>query len=83
MTGLRTVVTRIVQCGITEGDILINDTAPTEKIVPKDVDLILMYAARFYDSGTEAQTALIDWLNSKQNEPKALFHCDTNGICLP
>ncbi|SPF43697.1 conserved hypothetical protein [Candidatus Sulfopaludibacter sp. SbA4] len=83
MTGLRTVVTRIVQCGITEGEIWINGSFLTEKIDPKDVDLILMYAARFYDSGTEAQTALIDWLNSKQNEPKALFHCDTNGICLP
>jgi hypothetical protein len=77
MAGFRAVIDRIIQCGIAQGEIWVNGSFLTEKIDAGDVDFCLLVPSRFYDSGTDKQRATIDWLNSRENEPKRLFHCDT------
>jgi hypothetical protein len=60
-------------------DIWLNGSFLTEKIDPADVDLVALIPARFYDNGTDAQRALIDWLTSTENQPRTQFHCDTHA----
>jgi hypothetical protein len=75
MAGFREVIDRIVGCGI-ECELWINGSFLTEKIDPKDVDFRVMFPTRFYDSGTERQREVIDWLNRSDDEPKRLYRCD-------
>jgi hypothetical protein len=78
MQGLREVLGRIVGVGI-PFEVWVNGSFLTEHIDPRDVDLVLWYPARFYDSGTTEQQAAIDWLTSNDNEPMKLHRCDTHA----
>jgi hypothetical protein len=75
MVGLHTILKRIAAVGIT-GEIWLNGSFVTEKIDPSDCDFVAMIPAEFHDAGTVAQRAMIEWLISKENEPKKLFKCD-------
>jgi hypothetical protein len=46
----------------------------TEKINPKDVDVVLKVAGTVYDSGTPEQRAAIDWVIDNQ---KLTLHYDS------
>ncbi len=48
----------------------------TEKIDPKDADLVLVLHETFDVKASEAQLAIWDWWDDSP-EPKALFRCDT------
>jgi hypothetical protein len=78
MSGFRQTVKRIVDCGI-GGELWINGSFLTKKIDPADIDFCAMIPCRYYDSGTPAQRDVVDWLQSRQNEPKTLYLCDTNA----
>ena len=75
MAGLHTILKKIVAVGIT-GEIWLDGSFVTEKIDPSDSDFVAMIPAEFHDAGTEEQRAVIEWLISKENEPKKSFKCD-------
>jgi hypothetical protein len=75
MAGLNYVLTRIIAAGVT-GEVWLNGSFVTEKINPSDCDFVALIPAEFYDSGTQAQRSVIEWLISKENEPKKRFKCD-------
>src|SRR5579862_7097575 len=76
MTGLRQVVKRITDSGIS-CDVWLNGSFLTEKIDPADVDLVALVPAQFYDAGTSDQRATLEWLTS--NDPKKLHRCDSHA----
>jgi len=80
MRNFRTVLQRILQAGI-GGEIWINGSFMTEKIDPADIDFFVNIPSHYYDSGTDEQVAVIDWLISRENEPKRMFLCDTD-VCF-
>jgi hypothetical protein len=75
MAGLKATLEKIAASGIA-GDVWLNGSFVTEKIDPTDSDVVLMIPATFYESGTDAQKHIIDWLTSRDEEPKKLFKCD-------
>jgi hypothetical protein len=78
MEGFRDVLKRIVRCGL-RGELWINGSFLTEKIDPPDIDCVAMIPSQFYDDGSPVQKDVIDWLQSKANEPKRLYLCDTSA----
>lgn len=47
----------------------------SQRIDPLDVDIVALINAAFAE--TPAQTALLEWLTSRENEPRRLYRCDT------
>jgi len=80
MKGFREVLRRIVSAGI-HGELWINGSFLTEQIDAPDVDFFAIIPAHFYDSGTDEQLAVLEWLISKENEPKRKLRCDTD-VCF-
>ena len=78
MAGLREVATRITRTGIS-CSVWVDGSFLTEKIDPWDVDLVAFIPARFYDDGAPEQLAVVDWLTSRDNEPRKLYRCDTHA----
>jgi hypothetical protein len=75
MDGLEAVVTTLVDAGIV-GDLWINGSFTTEKIDPKDTDVVLHVDGHsMYECGTQQQRRVIDWIiiNLKESE----FRCDS------
>lgn len=56
-------------------EVWIDGSFLTEKINPKDADLVLVLAENFENAATDEQLAIWDWWD--ELEPKTLFHCDT------
>lgn len=52
----------------------------TEKIDPKDVDLVLVLPEGFDQRATDEQLAVWDWWDDPENEPGKLFQCDTFSL---
>jgi hypothetical protein len=63
MIGLEGVVARLVQSGVV-GEIWVNGSFLTEKIDPKDVDILLHVEADFYNNASVEERAAIDWVGS-------------------
>jgi len=78
MTGLRQVVARITESGIS-CVLWIDGSFLTEKIDPGDVDLVALVPSRFYDNGTDEQRAVAEWLSGSHNQPKKLHRCDDSA----
>lgn len=75
MTGLETIVARLVAAGIV-GDLWINGSFVTEKIDPEDTDVVLhVDGLQMYECGTHEQRAAIDWIIS--NLKNTELHCDS------
>jgi hypothetical protein len=75
MAGLKATLEKVASSGL-KGEAWLNGSFITEKIDPADSDIVLMIPAVFYESGTDAQKHIIDWLTSNEDEPKKLFRCD-------
>jgi hypothetical protein len=73
MAGLRSFVRRLQDVGI-KGDIWIDGSFLTEKIDPKDVDVVLVIQAADYDYGNDETRAAIDWVVANQ---KNSLRCDS------
>ncbi len=74
MAGFEAIYERIVTAGIF-GELWIDGSFLTKKIDPDDIDVLLLMPSVF-EYGTEEQDALIDWLTSKEDDPKQSFRCD-------
>lgn len=75
MAGIETVVARLVDVGII-GDLWVNGSFVTEKINPKDTDVVLSVdGEQMYELGKIEQREVIDWIigNLKNTELK----CDS------
>ena len=75
MAGLETVVSRLVTAGIV-GDLWIDGSFITEKINPKDTDILLhIDGLSMYECGTHEQRDAIDWIirNLKNTD----LNCDS------
>ncbi|WP_279358197.1 DUF6932 family protein [Methylobacterium indicum] len=77
MSGLREFIDKLKISGIV-GKIWIDGSFITQKIDPKDVDLVLIFDGTIYDSGDDKLRSTIDWVNS--NLKKAL-KCDSY-VCM-
>lgn len=56
-------------------EVWVDGSLLTEKIDPKDADLVLILSEDFQNTATEEQLAIWEWWD--ELEPKAHFHCDT------
>jgi hypothetical protein len=52
----------------------------TEKIDPKDADVVLVLPEDFENTATEEQLGIWDWWDDTHNDPKSLFKCDTFSL---
>lgn len=71
--GLKTFVERLEKDGVA-GELWLDGSFLTEKIDPKDVDVILKVEGAVYDGGTPEQREAIDWVIANQ---KLTLHCDS------
>lgn len=74
--GLVTLVQTLETAGV-PGHLWIDGSFLTEKIDPKDVDVILKVDGSVYNSGTPEQRAAIDWVNANQ---KLTLKCDSYAL---
>ncbi len=70
--GLAAFVERLEKDGV-PGEIWLDGSFLTEKINPKDIDIVLKVAGAVYDAGTPEQRAAIDWVVENQ---KLTLHCE-------
>lgn len=74
MDGLAQFVQRMIDAKI-PGDLWLDGSFLTEKIDPKDVDLVVAIDGdAIYDNGTPEQRAALDWAIANQ---KATLRCDS------
>lgn len=71
--GLKKFVERLETDGV-EGELWLDGSFLTEKINPKDVDVVLRIDGGLYNSGTVEQRAAVDWVIANQ---KAALKCDS------
>jgi hypothetical protein len=74
--GLVTFVTTLEAAGV-PGELWLDGSFLTEKIDPKDVDVILKVDAIIYNSGTQEQRDAIDWVIANQ---KQTLRCDSYAL---
>jgi len=63
MIGLEDVVTHLEGAGVI-GEVWIDGSLLTQKIDPKDVDILLYVQADFYNRASPEQRAAMDWITS-------------------
>jgi hypothetical protein len=73
MAGLLSMIDRLVNDGI-KGVLWIDGSFTTQKINPKDVDVVLKSPAADYDSGNPEYRETVDWVISNL---KATHTCDS------
>lgn len=73
MSGLRTFVQRLEEDGV-KGKLWIDGSFLTEKIDPKDVDILLLYDGVAYNTGAVAAHDRVDWVIANQ---KDTLKCDS------
>ncbi|MGH6847122.1 MAG: DUF6932 family protein [Methylocella sp.] len=73
MDGLTEFMQRIVDAKV-PGEMWANGSFLTEKIDPKDVDIIVRVNGTIYDNGTAEQRGAIDWAIANQ---KTTLNCDS------
>lgn len=73
MNGLTTFVQRLIDSAVT-GEIWVDGSFATEKIEPKDVDVLLRCQGALYNNGTADQRAAINWVIDNQ---KPTLRCDS------
>ena len=73
MQGLRTFVQRLHEDGV-EGQLWIDGSFLTEKIDPKDVDVLLLYDGVAYNAGSKVARDRVDWVIANQ---KHTLSCDS------
>jgi hypothetical protein len=71
MDGLEAVVARVVSIGI-EGELWVDGSFVTEKIDPRDADIVLRIAAELY--GVPEKREVINWINSNLKDS---HRCDS------
>jgi hypothetical protein len=76
MNGLRQFVKRMDDARIV-GELWLDGSFLTEKIDPKDVDVLLRVDGALYNSGTTEQRQAIDWVIANQ---KATLKCDSYAL---
>jgi hypothetical protein len=76
MDGLRVFVQRLLGVGI-RGDLWLDGSFFTEKIDPKDVDVVLRIDAVIYNTGSIEIRAAIDWVIANQ---KSTLKCDSYAL---
>lgn len=74
--GLRYFVERLVGDGVV-GDLWLDGSFLTEKINPKDVDVVLRIDEKVYNSGTPEQRGAVDWVIANQ---KLTLKCDSYAL---
>lgn len=57
-----------------DGELWLDGSFLTEKIDPKDIDIVLRINAEIYNSGDADTRAIIDWVIENQ---KLALHCDS------
>jgi hypothetical protein len=65
--GLTTFHGRLIDAGVA-GELWIDGSFLTEKIDPKDVDVVVRCSHALYDAGTEPQRVALDWVNENQSD---------------
>jgi hypothetical protein len=73
MQGLKTFVQRLEEDGV-KGELWIDGSFLTEKIDPKDVDVLLRYDGVAYNTGPAAAHKRVDWVIANQKET---LKCDS------
>ncbi len=63
MDGLEKVIAKLTAAGI-QAEIWVNGSFLTAKRDPDDTDIVLRVDASVYDSGTDGQRAVLDWVKS-------------------
>ena len=63
-----------------EGELWIDGSFLTTKIDPDDIDFIALIPQWFRLHGTVEQQSYIEWMISKEDEPRALFMCHTEVL---
>ncbi len=73
MQGLEQFIDHLLAANIT-ADVWLDGSFLTEKIDPKDVDIVVRCNADQYDNGTAEQRAVLDWVIDNQ---KVSLKCDS------
>jgi Family of unknown function (DUF6932) len=79
MTSLWTLVGCLSRWDMGE-ELWIDGSFLTEKIDPKDADLVLILPENFESTASDEQWAILDWWDNGGNEPGIFFRCDTFSI---
>ena len=78
MAHLRALCVRLCSWGAGE-ELWLNGSFLTEKIDPKDTDVVLVIEEHFQDHATPEQLELLKWWDDS-NEPRELFRCDNFSL---
>jgi hypothetical protein len=76
MQGIRQFIGRLATVGLT-AEVWLDGSFLTEKIEPKDVDVLVKCSALEYDAGAPEQCAAIDWVIANQ---KVSLKCDSYAL---
>lgn len=79
MAGFTAILERVDAVGMV-CEVWLDGSFTTEKLEPDDVDFIVIAAARYRMEGTKEQAELIEWLISREDEPKHVFRCHTDVV---
>jgi hypothetical protein len=79
MTGLWTLSACLIRWGVGE-ELWVDGSFLTEKIDPKDADLVLVLAENFENVATDEQLGVWDWWDDAADEPKLMFRCHTFSV---
>lgn len=74
MSGLEAVIEALRKQGVV-GEVWVDGSFVTEKINPKDSDILLHVEGNFYDNATPEQRAVVDWVNDEDLETP--YDCDS------
>ncbi len=73
MAGLEAAVKKLIDVGI-QGELWVDGSFLTEKIDPKDVDLLLRINAEFADNATKEQEETLEWFEKGLSD---FYRCDS------
>lgn len=79
MKSLWTLVACLTRWGVGE-ELWVDGSFLTEKIDPRDVDLVLVLPEDFEKHASAEQLGIWDWWDDPPNEPQRLFRCDTFSL---
>ena len=76
MSGLKTFIQTLEAANVV-GDLWLDGSFLTEKINPKDIDVVLKIDGALYNSGTPEQRQAVDWVIANQ---KLTLKCDSYAL---
>lgn len=64
------------------GEAWVDGSFLTQKVDPGDIDFIFLIDDHYYDRGTREQYEFVEWLLSREDDPKKSFLCHTDVVLV-